>query len=222
MLQLHGGTCTNDQLDIPFFAMNFQVIAPEQMGHGRTADDTSRPFSYHDMAEDTVALLRHLDVDSALVLGFSDGGVIGLDMAIHHPDLVSKLVITGANFSNDGYTDRGRNFIMTADPDDWPQAEHEAYERLSPDGPSHWPIVLERLRGMWAGEPNFTREQLARIKAPTLVISGDRDMVRMEHTVELFRAIPNAQLCVLPGTGHGALPEQTVASFLMGPATSDQ
>ena len=75
LLQLHGGTCTNDQLDPAFFAGTFQVVAPEQMGHGRTADDMSRSFHYHDMAEDTVALLRHLHIEHALVLGFSDGGI---------------------------------------------------------------------------------------------------------------------------------------------------
>lgn len=131
LLQLHGGTCTNDQLDPAFFAGTFQVVAPEQMGHGRTADDMSRSFHYHDMAEDTVALLRHLHIERALVLGFSDGGNIGLDMAIHHPDLVSRLVVTGANYNSDGCSAGAWEFVMTVDPDDWPQPQHDAYDRLS-------------------------------------------------------------------------------------------
>jgi pimeloyl-ACP methyl ester carboxylesterase len=217
LVQLHGGTCTNDQLNVEFFAETFQVIAPEQMGHGRTGDDVSRPFHYHDMAEDTVALLRHLEIERALVLGFSDGGILGLDMAIHHPDLVSKLVVTGANFNKGGYSAGGWEFIMTSDPDGWPQREHDEYDRLSPDGPSHWPVVLDRLRRMWLVEPNLTAEQLGRITSPTLVVAGDRDLVQIEHTAALFRAIPDAQLCVLPGTGHGALPLEIVRTFLLEP-----
>ncbi len=214
LIQLHGGTCTNDQLEVAFFAETFQVIAPEQMGHGRTGDDPSRPFHYHDMAEDTVALLRHLEIERALFLGFSDGGIIGLDMAIHHPELVSRLVVTGANYNKDAYSAGGWEFIMTADPDDWPQQEHDEYTRLSPDGPSHWPVVLERLRRMWLLEPNLTPDQLGRITSPTLVVAGDRDMIQIEHTAALFRAIPKAQLCVVPGTGHGALPLETIKAFL--------
>ncbi|HSS68964.1 MAG TPA: alpha/beta hydrolase [Nocardioidaceae bacterium] len=221
LVQLHGGTCTNDQLEVEFFAETFQVIAPEQMGHGRTRDDISRPFHYHDMAEDTVALLRHLQIESALVLGFSDGGVVGLDMAINHPDVVSRLVVTGANFSKDACTAGGWEFIMTVNPDDWPQQEHDEYNRLSPDGPSHWPVVLDRLRRMWLLEPNITADQLGRIKTPTLVIAGDRDFIQIEHTAALFRAIPDAQLCVLPGTGHGAMPLETIRTFLLGSEVSE-
>ena len=215
LVQLHGGTCTNDQLEVDYFAETFQVIAPEQMGHGRTGDDVNRPFRFHDMAEDTVALLRHLEIEAALVLGFSDGGVLGLDMAIHHPDLVSRLVVTGANFSKDAYTASGWEFIMTADPDDWPQQEHDEYDRLSPDGPAHWPVMLERLRRMWLLEPNLTAEQLGRITTPTMVVAGDRDFIQIEHTAALFRAIPDAQLCVVPGTGHGAMPLETIRAFLL-------
>ncbi len=221
LVQLHGGTCTNDQLDVAYFSETFQVIAPEQMGHGRTGDNMGRPFHYHDMAEDTVALLRHLKIETALVLGFSDGGVVGLDMAIHHPELVSKLVVTGANFNKDGYTPSGWEFLMTVDPDSWPQELHEEYNRLSPDGATHWPVVLDRLRRMWLVEPTMTTQQLEHITSPTLVIAGDRDMVKIEHTAALFRAIPNAQLCVLPGTGHGALPLETIRTFLQKTGTSD-
>jgi pimeloyl-ACP methyl ester carboxylesterase len=220
LVQLHGGTCTNDQLEVDYFAESFRVIAPEQMGHGRTADDPGRPFHYHDMAEDTVALLRHLEIESALVLGFSDGGVLGLDMAVHHPDLVSRLVVTGANFSKDAYSARGWEFVMTASSDDWPEQEHAEYDRLSPDGPEHWPAVIERLRRMWLLEPNLTAEELGRIATPTLVVAGDRDMIQIEHTTALFRAIPDAQLCVVPGTGHGALPLETIRTFLLAEEAS--
>lgn len=193
------------------------MIVPEQMGHGRTADLIDREFHYHDMAEDTVALMRHLEIDAAYVVGVSDGGIIGFDMAIHHPDRLTKLAVTGANFRIEGYDPKGLEWALTTKPDDWPRSLREAYERLSPDGPSHWPSVLDRLRRMWAVEPNYTRDQMAGVKTPTLIIVGDRDMVSPEHAVEMFRTIPAAQLCVLPRAGHGRLPKDTVLAFLKEP-----
>ena len=90
LLLLHGGSGSIPEKWIPFFADRFQVIAIEQMGHGRTADNVDRPFHYHDMAEDTVELMRQLEIEHAVVVGYSDGGIIGLDMAIHHPARVAK------------------------------------------------------------------------------------------------------------------------------------
>ena len=214
LLLLHGGTGSIVAKWIPYFSGEFQVIAMEQMGHGRTADVMDRPFRCHDMAEDTVELMRQLRIDSAVVVGFSDGGIIGLDMAIHHPERVTKLVVTGANSRTDGYT--GKHWeAVNGDPDDWPASE--SYGRLSPDGVEHWPIVLRRLQRMWAVEPNFTREEMRSIKAPTLIIVGDRDLVTPEHAVEMFRTILGAQLCVVPHAGHGVMPKDTILTFLNEP-----
>ncbi len=216
LLMLHGGTSSIEfrrQL-FPLFSSRFQVIAPEQMGHGRTADAVDREFHYHDMAEDTAELLRQLNVDRVGIVGVSDGGILGLDMAIHHPDLVSNLVVSGSNFSIAGYTAVDRKELMTIAADHWFAPLRENYERLSPDGPGHWPVVFERMRRMWTVEPNFTREQLASVTAQTLVVAGDRDAIEPEHTVAMFRAIPEAQLCVIPNAGHGVLPEETIMAFL--------
>ena len=211
LLLLHGGTGSIPTKWIPFFSSEFRVIAMEQMGHGRTADVMDRPFRCHDMAEDTVELMRQLGIDSAVVVGFSDGGITGLDMAIRHPERVAKLVVTGTNSHTDGYT--GKHWeAVNAKADNCPASD--AYRRLSPDGADHWPIVLERLQRMWAVEPNFTREEMQCIKAPTLIIVGDRDLVTPEHAVKMFRTIPVAQLCVVPHAGHGVMPKDTVLTFL--------
>src|SRR5207249_3952438 len=101
---------------IPFFSSHFRVIAPELMGHGRTADLVDRPFHYHDMAEDTVELMRQLEIESAAVVGYSDGGIIALDMAVHHPERVTRLAVTGANARFDGYTAENREFARSFDP----------------------------------------------------------------------------------------------------------
>jgi len=220
LLLLHGGTGSIPATWIPYFSEQFQVIATEQMGHGRTADLLDRPFHYHDMAEDTVGLMRQLGIESAVVVGYSDGGIIGLDMAIHHPERVTKLAVTGANSHTDGYTAENLEWVRTFDPDDLPASE--AYARLSPDGADHWPIVLGRLKPMWIAEPSFTSEELQSIRAPTLVIIGDGDIVTPEHAVEMFRTIPGAQLCVVPHTGHGVMPKETILTFLQEVATGEK
>jgi len=220
LLLLHGGTGSIPAKWIPYFSTKFRVIAMEQMGHGRTADATDRPFHYHDMAEDTVELMRQLGIESAVIVGYSDGGVIGLDMAIHHRERVTKLAVTGANSRIDGYTAENLEWVRTFKPDDEPISE--AYGRLSPDGAGHWPIILGRLQRMWIAEPNFTREEMQSIKAPALIIVGDGDIVTPEHAVEMFRTIPGAQLCVVPHAGHGVLPKETILTFLNGAPTGEK
>jgi pimeloyl-ACP methyl ester carboxylesterase len=220
LLLLHGGSGAIPEAWIPYFTPPFQVIAMEQMGHGRTADCMDREFHYHDMAEDTVELMRQLGIERAAIVGYSDGGIIGLDMAIHHPERVTKLAVTGANARTDGYTAENLESVRTFDPVDQPVPD--AYRRLSPDGPDHWPVFLGRLKPMWTEEPSFTREQLQRIGAPTLLIIGDGDIVTPEHAVEMFRTIPGARLCVVPGARHGVMPKDTVLSFLEGEPDDDR
>ena len=212
LLLLHGGTGSISATWIAYFSGQFRVIAMEQMGHGRTADLLDRSFHYHDMAEDTVELMGQLGIESAVVVGYSDGGIIGLDMAIHHPERVTKLAVTGANACIDGYTAENLEWVRTFNPDDLPVSD--AYGRLSPDGVDHWSIVLGRLKPMWMAEPSFTREELQSIRAQTLIIVGDGDIVTPEHAVEMFRTIPGAQLCVVPHTGHGVMPKETILTFL--------
>jgi len=93
------------------------------MRHGRTADLVDRPFHYHGMAEDTVELMRQLGIESALVFGYSDGGIIGLEMAIHHPDCVTKVAVTGANARFDGYTGKNQEWVRGFDPGSQPVSD---------------------------------------------------------------------------------------------------
>ncbi len=221
LLLLHGGAGTAEYFSeaVPYFSDWFRVIAVELMGHGRTGDDVDRAFHYHDMAEDMVEFMRVLGIECASILGYSDGGIVGLDMAIHHPDLVRKLAVTGANSRVDGYTaeaqQSARTFVASQRP------VSEAYARLSPDGADHWPVFLGRLQRMWVAEPSFTAEQLRSIGIPTLLIVGDADIVTPEHAVEMFRTIPGAQLCIVPNAGHGVLPTETILTFLRQTATDE-
>jgi pimeloyl-ACP methyl ester carboxylesterase len=172
------------------------------------------------MAEDTVELMRQQGIESAAIVGYSDGGIIGLDMAIHHPERVTKLAVTGANSRTDGYTAQNQEWVRTLNPDDLPVSE--AYGRLSPDGVDHWPTVIGRVKRLWIEEPNFTREEMQSIKAPTLIIVGDSDIVTPEHAVEMFRTIASAQLCVVPKAGHGVLPKEMILTFLQEATAGDK
>ena len=192
---------------IPFFTSHFRVIAPEQMGHGRTADLVDRPFHYHDMAEDTVALMHQLGIERADVVGYSDGGIIGLDLAIHHPERVNSLAVTGANARFEGYTAENQEC-----------GTH--LRSLSASASDDYASPLSRRRRALArrsrtSETHVGRSSRAsrtrsceRIEAPTLLIIGDDDIVMPEHAVEMFRTIPRAQLCVVPNAGRGPMPSR--------------
>ncbi len=222
LLVLHGGMSSIPVWPeaIEFFSREYQVITPEQMGHGRTADDPTRPMDYHAMAEDTAELMSQLKIGSAYVLGHSDGGIVGLDLAINHPGLVKKLAIAGANFSPPPPAKPGA-VEMTAD--DIPKFIREPYERLSPDGAAHWPVLFARVQRMWQTQPNFSHAQLGGIVTPTLVIAGDHDFASPEYTVEMWRSIPGAELWIAPNSTHGlpirraALFNQTVDNFFKEP-----
>jgi pimeloyl-ACP methyl ester carboxylesterase len=233
LVMLHGGTGSLDTWGplVADLAKKYQVITPEQMGHGRTGDDPKRAFHFHDMAEDTAELLRQLKVGPAFVFGWSDGGIVALDLAMSHPELVKKLAVSGANFRNDAgaYGDDGVKFMQTIKPEQWPKSLRKSYERRSPDGAKHWPVLFERLRKMWLTEPAYTPEQLGTIKAPTLVVAGDQDVILAEHTVLLFDAIPGAELWLVPNSDHfvpishaPAFEAQLDAFFQEQPGKKDQ
>jgi len=208
LLLLHGGTGNGQQFahQIPAFRKRFQLIVPDLRAQGRSADGPG-PLSYHLMAEDVVALMDRLHIRRADVLGWSDGGIVGLDIAIHHPKRVRRLVTFGANFRPDGLNAADARGIAAATPDSLGPGTRAAYEELAPD-PSHYEAAMEKILAMWRTEPNFTLEQLGSIRARTLVCAGENDLIRREHTEELARAIPRARLWIVPGGTHSVLLEQ--------------
>ncbi|MHB8877003.1 MAG: alpha/beta fold hydrolase, partial [Myxococcaceae bacterium] len=141
--------------------------------------------------------------------GWSDGGNMGLHLAVHHPELVRKLVVFGANTRVTGLTGPSLAWVKTAGPGSLGKAK-EAYEKMAPD-PRRWPVFAQKLTDMWRDMPDVTAE-LSRIKAPTLIAIGDRDMISIEHATEMYRAIPGAQLFVVPGATHSVLREKPALS----------
>jgi len=214
LLLMHGGACTIEIFSglTPELANRFRVILPERRGHGRTAD-VEGPISYDLMAQDTIAFMEAASIISAHLVGYSDGANVGMLVAMSRPDLVKKFVSISGNFDVNGLTKEGLAFLQSATAETF---EHhptlaklvEMYKQTTPDGPEHFPIVFEKLKRMMLEEPKIPPQNLSRITAPTLVISGDRDMITLEHTIELFRAIPKAQLCIVPSSSHGLVLEK--------------
>ena len=202
VLMLHGGI--GDQSfwseTLQAISKDHQVIAPEQMGHGHTADVPAREFSYAQLAKDTAALLRHLNVQSIDVVGWSDGGIIGYLLAIDHPKLVRKLVTSGSNVDDEGLPPPKSGELK---PEQLPKMFQDQYDRVSPDGPLHYAAFINRVAAMWRRYPYVERSKLGEIRCPTLIIMGDRDFYSVEVAQHIARSIPGAQLMIVPGTGHG-------------------
>jgi pimeloyl-ACP methyl ester carboxylesterase len=210
LVLLHGGLCTNEtwQTQTPAFAERFRVLAPERRGHGHTAD-VEGPLTYADMATDTIGFLDKVVGGPAHLVGWSDGGILGLLIAIARSDLVHKLVVIGSNYDTSGVAPEAAEMFARMGPDSPDFANlRSLYETHSPDGPEHWPVVFAKFTEMVQREPQILVEDLARISAPTLLLVGDDDMVTFEHTVALHRAIPGSELAVVPGASHAVLWEK--------------
>lgn len=209
LILLHGGLVTNDTwaAQIPAFAERFHVLAPERRAHGHTPD-VEGPLNYADMANDTIGFLETVVKQPAHLVGWSDGGIVGLLVAIVRPDLVRRLVAISANFNTEGMVGSMEE-MMGGGADDPSMAMFRSmYEASSPDGPEHWPVMFDKMMEMFKDQPNIKPDELGSIKVPTLVVSGDDDVVTIEHTLELYRAIPGSELAVVPGTSHALVFEK--------------
>lgn len=203
LVLLHGGGSTIEVTFsklLPIFARTRTVIAVEEQGHGRTSDRDG-PYTFEGSADDVAALLEHLEVDQADVFGFSNGASVALQVAIRHPQRIRKLVFASSMTRRDGARPELWEFMDQADFSNMPQPLKDAFLRVNPD--------LEQLKRMHdkdaARMRNFedVPDELVRsVRAPTLILLGDQDIVKPEHGLELSRLIPNARLLILPG-GHG-------------------
>jgi pimeloyl-ACP methyl ester carboxylesterase len=214
LVLLHGAYMTIDAMGevVPALAETRQVIAVELQGHGRTAD-IDRPLTYEQMADDTAALLRHLGIEQADVFGFSMGGGVALQVAVRHPDVVRKLVVASASYTSDGMHPELLEMIPTITPEVFAGSPiEEDYLRTAPN-PDDFPTLVAKLKQLDMEPFAWPPEDIQGISAPTLIIVGDSDAIRLEHAVELFRllgggvmgdlsGLPKSQLAVLPGTTH--------------------
>lgn len=217
---LHGAIvdsrCFAGNLDA--LAGSFRLFMPERRGHGHTPDPGG-PLSPQHMATDTAAFLETVVGAPAPLVGYSAGAVVALLTALARPDLVSRLVLISGAFHQDGW------LLPPAAPADIPQVIHDQHAEVSPDGPGHLTSVIERIAASAeAGDLALTAAALRTVACRTLVLVGDDDAVSLEHTISLFRALPDAELAVVPGASHTLLIEKPelcttlVATFLSGPA----
>jgi len=184
---IHGGLSDSRvwRAQIERLSTNHEVIVVDSRGQGRSTR-TKAPITYDLMADDYLALFDRLGLDKVALVGWSDGGIIGLDIAIRHPERLSRLFVQAANASPDG--------VVGFDPD------RTAIPELR-----HYDTVEEEIEALWANEPNFTAAELASIAVPTEIVIGDHDeAITREHTEYLAATIPNARLLVLPDVGHSA------------------
>lgn len=206
LVLLYGGLCTIDacfEKILPSLAKSRRVIAVEQQAHGRTAD-IDRPLSYEQMAEDTVALLRQLGIGKADFFGYSMGGATALRIAMRHPSQVRRLVFLASAHDNHGVDPAVLKGIEQLAPESIPPQFREAYAKVAPD-PKQWPTLVAKIKGLVRDFKGWRAEDVRPIEAPVLIMLGDRDIVRPEHAVEMFRLLPQAQLAVLPGSDHFAI-----------------
>lgn len=218
---LHGGMGSANSWgdQVAFFSKHYRVITPESRGQARTSD-TKLPLTYHLMAEDTVRLMDALKISSAYIVGWSDGGNIGIDMAIHHPQRVKKLVAYGANIKPAGLQKHFLDYLRTVTPEKMQRDNGSDYLALSKT-PDYLPVIAEKIRVMWLAEPNFSAAELSSITTPTLIMDGEQEeLIRPDHAREIAATIPKAKLIMLPNVGHYAtfkMPKQwneAVLNFL--------
>src|SRR5918995_4654375 len=188
LVLLHGAYMTADTFGplLPGLAKTRQVIVPEMQGHGRTAD-IDRPITYEQMADDTAALVRHLDIENADFVGYSMGGAIALQVAIRHPEVVRKLAMLSSGFASDSAHPEALEMFPSISPEMFAGSPiEEEYKRIAPN-PDDFPNLVWKLKELDTTEFSWPEDDIRAISAPTLIVVGDSDVVTLEHTVKLFR-----------------------------------
>ncbi len=211
LLLIHGGLLTGEswQPYIAAFAERFRVIAPDSRGHGRTANPTGI-MNFRLLGDDIAALVEALDLHKPLICGYSDGGQIALELGMRYPDLPQALIIGGAYMELTAASSKWVRSILGDEGS--PDVDTEQFRRDDPNwaamlqrihGKDNWKTLLKQIKPMWNARLDYTRDDFARIVAPTLVLLGDRDgFVEVEEAVAMYRLLPNAELAVLPGSEH--------------------
>jgi pimeloyl-ACP methyl ester carboxylesterase len=206
LLYLHGGLGSSKDFEkyIPELSKYFTLITVDRRGHGRSFDN-GEPYSYASMADDINQFLEYLGVDSAFVIGWSDGGVVGFHLASQYSNRVRKLIAVGANYRVEGLTQASLEWInnqLTVENMSkyYPQFKKD-YETLNPQ-PDNFDNFIRQTKKMWLHNPYISKEDFIRIDKPVLLVVGDNDDVRLDHVIEMHSLLNESQLCILPNTTH--------------------
>jgi pimeloyl-ACP methyl ester carboxylesterase len=215
LLLIHGGIATSRSWasHLSAFSEHFRVFAPDSRGHGRT-DNPTGELSYRLMADDVAALIEALGLQRPLVLGYSDGGQVALELARRYPGLARALVLGGTQFRfSEAYLEVVRDLLSITEGEN---VDPERLEREQPDlvaylreghghvyGLEYWKTYVKQIASLWMTPLRYTDEDLAAITDSVLLLVGDHDGVATEESFELFRLLPSAELAVAPGSDHG-------------------
>ncbi|TWR28384.1 alpha/beta hydrolase [Mucilaginibacter achroorhodeus] len=216
----NGGSINNFLFQIPYFAKKYQVILADSRAQGKTVDSADS-LSYEMITDDLNGLLEHLKIKNANVIGWSDGGIEGLLLAMRHPDKVNKLAVTGANLRPD--TTAVDPFVQKMVLAENIKGADSLKKMKNP--PAEMKNQL-KLMHLLSYEPNIKTADLKKISCPVLVIGGDHDVITTRHTLEIFENIPKAYLWILPNSGHSTpifyrdMFNQVVSDFFAKPYRS--
>ena len=218
---LHGGLTDSRDFagNLDGLSSRFRLFRPERRAHGHTPD-VDGPLTIEVMADDTAAFLRQVVGGSAHLVGYSAGAMVALSVAVRHPDLVRRLVLVSGAFHPDGM------LVKPTSGGTPPTLLLEAYAEVSPDGAEHFPQVIAKVAAAAQQPFGLDRQILSTLACPTLVVVADDDIVSLPHTVELYQALPDAALAVIPHTSDLLLHEHPVelvalvGDFLAGDTTS--
>ena len=203
LVLIHGGGSTIQSSFgriIPQLAKDNMVIAVELQNHGRSGF-RNVPQTFEQDADDVVSLLNNIAINKASFFGFSNGATTAMQIAVRHPQIVNKLVLAAGACKRNGFVTGFFDSMQQATLKNMPQELQTAFLQVTPD-PAKLQIMFERDRDRMIAFKDWSDEQIKSIAAPTLLINGDADVITPEHTVEMFRLIPNSQLAIIPG-GHG-------------------
>jgi pimeloyl-ACP methyl ester carboxylesterase len=199
LVLMHGGLTDSRFLDpnLGPLAEHFHVYTPDRRGHGRTPD-VEGPITYQVMADDTIAFLEQVVGGPAHLVGHSDGAIVAMLVAMQRPDLVGRLVMISGGFDKSGEAAPDMEF----DSDEVVQFLGPAYGEVSPDGEAHFPVFARKIGEMARNEPHVDPADLRAVRARSLVVYADDDLMTLAHAVAMYDALPDAELAVVPGTSH--------------------
>jgi pimeloyl-ACP methyl ester carboxylesterase len=199
LLHGNGGSIKSSGARIEYFKKSFQVIVIDSRAHGKSVDTTNTPLTYIQMAADIAALLDSLEIDSTFLFGQSDGGILGLLLAIHYPQKVAKVATFGANLFP------GTKAVFT-------ELDKMVRDTLKVTKDKR----TRQLYSLLAYQPDISEKDLTKIKCPVLIMCGDRDVIRLEHSLKIFYHIENSNLFVMPGATHfGAYQKPDLFNFVL-------
>lgn len=208
LLLLHGnsGSIENFIYQIPELSKHFKVIAIDSRAQGRTSD-SDKAITYALMASDMSELIDKLNLGKVNIVGWSDGGNVGLELAFAHSEKVLKVVTFGANYTYENWMAPADSVTLAPDDPLWVRTSviikkyNTTFERLSPNK-ERIPIIKKKLEDLMTNYPNFTIDQLKTINVPFLIVAGDHDAINLDQTIALFNNLPKVQLLIVPGASH--------------------